>query len=70
MCILLAPVMDSNGINRMSRVYLGDSIVRKTDAGLNKDNDIVVCLQGERIEHVIACSKPWDIAMEDPFWST
>ena len=37
----------------------------KTDAGLNKDDDIVVCLLGARIKHVIGYSKPWDIAMED-----
>ena len=30
---------------------MGDSIVRKTDARINKDEDIVVCLPGARIEH-------------------
>ena len=30
---------------------MGDSIVRKTDSTLNKDEDIVVCLPGARIEH-------------------
>ena len=33
-------------------MYVGDSIVRKTDYTLNKDEDIVVCLPGARIEHV------------------
>ena len=31
---------------------MGDSIVRKTDARLNKDEDIVVVLPGARIENV------------------
>ena len=30
---------------------MGDSIVWKTDANLNKDEDIFVCLPGARIEH-------------------
>ena len=33
-------------------IYVGDSLVRNTDARLNKDVDIVVCLQGARIEYV------------------
>ena len=31
---------------------MGDSIVRKTDSTLNKDEDIVVCLPGAKTEHV------------------
>ena len=31
---------------------MGDSIVRKKDAILNKGEDVVVCLPGARIEHV------------------
>ena len=31
---------------------MGDSIVRKTDSTLNKDEDIVVCLPGAKIEHI------------------
>ena len=31
---------------------MGDSIVRKADARLNKGGDVVVCLPGARIEHV------------------
>ena len=33
-------------------IYVGDSIVRKTDSRLNKGEDVVVCLPGARIEHV------------------
>ena len=35
-----------------STIYVGDSIVRKTDTRLNKRKDVVVCLPGARIEHV------------------
>ena len=31
---------------------MGDSIIRKTESTLNKDEDIVVCVPGARIEHV------------------
>ncbi len=41
-----------DGIKRNSTIYVGDSIVRKTDSTLNKDEDIVDCLPGVRIEHV------------------
>ena len=40
------------GIKRNATTYVGDSIVRKTDAILNKGEDVVVCLPGARIEHV------------------
>ena len=40
------------GIKRNSTTYVGDSIVMKIDSRLNKDEDIVVCLPGARIEHV------------------
>ena len=39
-------------IKRNSTIYVGDSIVRRTYSTLNKDEDIVVCLPGARIEHV------------------
>ena len=42
--------MDSTGTRR----YVGYSIVRRIDSTLNKDEDIVVCLPGARIEHVTA----------------
>ena len=45
-----AAVID--GIKRNSRIYVGDSIVRKTDIRLSKEEDVVVCLPGARIEHV------------------
>ena len=32
--------------------FVGDSIVRKTDTRLSKEEDVVVCLPGARIEHV------------------
>ena len=40
------------GIKRNSTIYVGDSIVRKADSTLNKDEGIVVCLSGAKIEHV------------------
>ena len=46
-----AAVID--GIKRKSRIFVGDSIVRKTDSRLSKGEDIVVCLPGARIEHVM-----------------
>ena len=45
-----AAVID--GIKRKSRSFVGDSIVRKTDTRLSKEEDVVVCLPGARIEHV------------------
>ena len=37
---------------RNSTIYVGDSIVKKTDTILSKGKDLVVCLPGARIEHV------------------
>ena len=45
-----AAVID--GIKRNSTLYVGDSIVRKTDTILSNGKDAVVCLPGARIEHV------------------
>ena len=45
-----AAVID--GCERTSTIYVGDSIVRKTDRILVKGKDVVVCLPGARIEHV------------------
>ena len=45
-----AAVID--GIKRKSRIFVGNSIVRKTDSRLNKGEDLVVCLPGARIERV------------------
>ena len=41
-----------DGIKRNSRIYVGDSIVRKTNARLSKGEDVVVCLPGATIEHM------------------
>ena len=40
------------GALRTERVFMGDSILRKTDRKLSKGEDVVVCLPGARIEHV------------------
>ena len=45
-----AAVID--GKKRNDRIYVGDSIMRKTDSRLSKGEDVVVCLPGARIEHV------------------
>ena len=45
-----AAVID--GTKRNSRIYVGDTIVRKTDTILSRGEDVVVCLPGARIEHV------------------
>ena len=45
-----AAVID--GCRITSTIYVGDSIVRKTDTRLSKGKDVVVCLPGARIEHV------------------
>ena len=39
------------GASRTERVFMGDSILRKTDKTLNKGEDVVVCLPGSRIEN-------------------
>ena len=45
-----AAVID--GCRRTSTIYIGYSIVRKTDTILSKGKDVLVCFPGERIEHV------------------
>ena len=45
-----AAVID--GIKRKWRIFVGDSVVMKTDSRLSKGEDVVVCLPGARIEHV------------------
>ena len=37
-------------VRKRARVFVGDSIVRKTDRVLNKGDDVVVCLPGAKIE--------------------
>ena len=40
------------GALRTERVFIGDSMLRKTDKTLSKGEDVVICLPGARIEHV------------------
>ena len=40
------------GVRKRARVFVGDSIVRKTDIVLNKGDDVVVCLPGAKIEAI------------------
>ena len=41
-----------DGIKRNSRIFVGDSIVKKTYSRLSKGEDVVVCLPGARLEYV------------------
>ena len=41
-----------DGTNITSMNYVRDSIVRMTDATMNMDENIAICLPGARIEHV------------------
>ena len=41
-----------DGKKRKDRIYVGDSIMKKTESRLSKGEDVVVCLPGARIEHV------------------
>ena len=45
-----AAVID--GVKRNTTIYVGDSIIRKTDTRLSNGEDVVVCFPGARIEHV------------------
>ena len=40
------------GVRKRARVFVGDSIVRKTDRVLNKGDDVGVCLPGAKIEAI------------------
>ena len=40
------------GVRKRARVFVGDSIVRKTDTVLNKGDDVVVYLPGAKIEAI------------------
>ena len=46
------------GVRKRARVFVGDSIVRKTDRVLNKGDDVVVCLPGAKIEAITERVKP------------
>ena len=64
-----AAVID--GIKRKSRIFVGDSIVRKTDTRLSKEEDVVVCLPGAGIEHVTErVEKIGEEEREGPYWYT
>ena len=41
-----------DGVRKSARVFMGDSIVRKTDRVLNKGDDVVVCLPRAKIEAI------------------
>ena len=41
-----------DGVRKRARVFVGDSIVRKTERVLNKGDDVVVCLPGAKIEAI------------------
>ena len=52
------------GVRTKARVFVGDSIVRRTDRVLNKGDDVVVCLPGanieaitERVENIVGSAK-------------
>ena len=38
------------GVRKRARVFVGDSIARKTDRVLDQGDDAVVCLPGAKIE--------------------
>ena len=40
----------TEGVRKRARVFVGVSVVRKTDRVLNKGDDVVVCLPGAKIE--------------------
>ena len=40
------------GVSKRARMFVGDSIVRKTDRVLNKGDNVVVCLPGAKIEAI------------------
>ena len=64
-----AAVID--GIKRNSRIYVGDSIVRKKDTRLSRGEDVVVCLPGARIEHVMErVEKIMGRGYGGPYWYT
>ena len=40
------------GVRKRARVFVGDSIVRKTDRDLNNGVDVEVCMSGAKIEAI------------------
>ena len=55
------------GIKRKSRIYVGDSIVRKTDSRLSKGVLWFVSRENRACDR--KC-RSWEEEMEHPFWST
>ena len=51
-CKSYSIVVVIEGVRTRARVFVGDSIVRKTDRGLNKWDDVVVCFPGAKIETI------------------
>ena len=52
------------GVRKRARVFVGDSIVKKTGRVFNKGDDVVVCLPGakikattERVENIVGSGK-------------
>ena len=43
---------EAERMRKRARVFVGDSIVRKTDRVLNKGDDVVVCLPGAKMEAI------------------
>ena len=40
------------GVRRRARVFVGDSIIRKSDRAPNKGDDVVICFPGVKIEAI------------------
>ena len=55
------------GVRRRARVFMGDSIVRKTDRALNKGDNVVVCCPGAKTGYDGRWTKPWVWIREDLF---
>ncbi|KAI0238044.1 hypothetical protein LSAT2_011326 [Lamellibrachia satsuma] len=53
------------GVRNRAMVFVWDSIVRKTDRGLNKGDDVVVCLPGAKIEAITERVVPLEIFVDN-----
>ena len=47
------------GVRRRAKVFVEDSIVRKTDRALSKGDDAVVCFPWEKVEAITERDKKW-----------
>ena len=59
------------GVRKRAWVFVGDSMVRKTDRVLNKGEDVVVCLPGakieaitERVENIVGLGKGGSVLVQ------